>query len=246
MKKLFLLVLCAIICSIFLANVSSKKQDISINDKLIRFHVVANSDLNKDQWVKLKVRDAILKALGPKLSKSSSREESLRILQENLEEIQNIANNVLKQYGQSYSAKAMIGDFTFPIKKYGTITLPAGQYKALKVVLGNGEGKNWWCVMFPPLCFIDITRGLTSEKTDEELRKILNDEEVESITAFKQEPQKQEVVAKVNFDGKNESSSQSIKSNQEKSSELHPNVEFKYKSVEVFEEAFAKIKSIFY
>lgn len=253
MKKLLLIMLCAfLILSLGAVKFSQKKPD-NISDKLIRFHVIANSDLNGDQAVKLKVRDAILKEVGPILSKSNSRDESLKIIQDNLIRIENIANGVLKREGENYNAQAMLGNFNFPIKKYGTITLPAGEYKALRVVLGNGEGKNWWCVMFPPLCFIDITRGLTSEKTDEQLKRVLEDDEVEAITAFDQTSQKEEVKTtkkesqsqKVIKDAIDKNKSLSTDEEAEKSEMLNTSVEFRYKSVEIFAKAFDKFKDIF-
>lgn len=234
MKKLLLLGLCLILITGFtFAQLRGDKPE-NMSDKLIRFHVIANSDLNEDQAVKLKVRDAILENVGPKLSKSSSRDESLKILEENLDNIESIANGVLSKEGEDYRANALLGNFNFPIKKYGTITLPAGEYKALRVVLGEGEGKNWWCVMFPPLCFIDITRGLTSAKTDSELKKVLNDEEVESITAFKQQPVSAQSVANANEKIKSQSSTG-------KTASLKSSIQLKFKSVEVME----KVKYMF-
>jgi stage II sporulation protein R len=257
MKKLLILILViAFILGSLTINLS-RKESTSINDKLIRFHVIANSDLNEDQAVKLKVRDAILSDVGPKLSKSSSREESLKILQANLGKIESISNKILSKEGQNYRAQAMLGDFNFPIKKYGTITLPAGEYKAVRVVLGDGEGKNWWCVMFPPLCFIDITRGLTSEKTDEELKEVLEDEEVEAITAFKQESQNKEVktdkkisesqeIIKSAIDKNKSLNTQSEDIKPSKKSEVFStSVEFRYKSLEVFAKAFSRFKDAF-
>lgn len=255
MKKLFLLSISAVVlCGFVYFNNLSGSNDIS--DKLIRFHVVANSDSETDQNVKLKVRDAILKEIGPKLSKSKSREESLQILKENTGKIEGISNKILKKDGKSYTANAQIGDFNFPIKSYGNITLPEGEYRALKVVLGEGEGKNWWCVMFPPLCFIDITRGLTTEETDEELERVLDEDEMESITAFKQESPKLEVSTKVeNKESKvgKAKDSKEVKEVKETSKEVEeiqknndePKIEFKLKSVEVIKNTFTKIKSFF-
>lgn len=251
MKKLFLISIIAILACGFVYFNNSVNNTGNISDKLIRFHVVANSDLETDQKVKLKVRDAILKEIGPKLSKSKSREESLNILKVNASRIEQISDSVLKKDGKTYTASAQIGDFTFPIKSYGSITLPEGEYKALKVVLGEGEGKNWWCVMFPPLCFIDITRGLTTEETDDELKKVLDDEEMESITAFKPEAIKTEVVTKLeNIENKNSKGkdpkeikvlSESTQS-EEANNILETNVEFKFKSVEIMKNTFSKIK----
>jgi stage II sporulation protein R len=241
MKKLFLLGLCLVLVTSFVLVRSNDVESENMSDKLIRFHVIANSDLNEDQEVKLRVRDAILEDVGPKLSKSGSRDESLKILEENLTNIESIANRELSKEGEKYRADAILGNFNFPIKKYGTITLPAGEYKALRIVLGDGEGKNWWCVMFPPLCFIDITRGLTSEKTDRELKKVLDDEEVESITAFKQQSTNSEVVAKESNNVKSTSYHDKQKTSTGKTAPLKSSIQLRFRSVEVME----KIKYMF-
>lgn len=245
MKKSIIFGMCMVLLAGFILIKNENGSAETINDKLIRFHVVANSDSEEDQSVKLQIRDEILQKYGPILSESNSRSESLQFISENLEEIENTANSILKKEGKGYSAKAVLGESIFPIKQYGTITLPAGEYTALKVVLGEGGGKNWWCVMFPPLCFIDVTRGLTSEETDEELKKVISSKEVESITAFKQDTSKTEVVARVQ--GNNIKASQTAKSTKpaEKTNTIQPSIEFKFKSVEMLKKTFQKLVSLF-
>lgn len=155
-----------------------------ISNKLVRFHVIANSDSIEDQNVKLKVRDAILNRLREPLEKCDTRAQSLLLLQKEKKDIENISDQILLGNGKHYIAKAMIGDFKFPIKSYGNVTLPPGKYRALRVVLGKGGGKNWWCVMFPPLCFIDISKGVTSAQTDKSLKKALSSKEITKITDY--------------------------------------------------------------
>lgn len=121
---------------------------------LIRLHIVANSDDIFDQQVKLLIRDAIIEEMGETLGNVESPEEAERTVRENLPRIEAIANGILNQY-TNYTAKAELGEFQFPTRSYGEFALPAGEYTALRVVLGEGEGKNWWCVLFPPLCFVD-------------------------------------------------------------------------------------------
>ena len=189
MKKIILVLSAALLVFAIMFQQNSITSA-KINDKLIRFHVIANSDSDSDQSVKLKVRDAILNCIGDQLSKSGSVQESFKIIQRNEDQIENTANKILKKEGKNYTARVMLGEYEFPVKNYGDITLPAGKYTALRVVLGNGDGKNWWCVMFPPLCFIDITKGLSSEETNKQLQKVMNDREINAITAFKQQPDK--------------------------------------------------------
>ena len=125
-------------------------------DQLIRFHVLANSDSEQDQALKRAVRDAILKAVSPKLAVSQSLDESRQILKQIRPEMEDISRSVVKDWGKDYSVHTEYGHFSFPTKSYGSLVLPAGDYEALRVVIGEGQGSNWWCVLFPPLCFIDI------------------------------------------------------------------------------------------
>lgn len=245
MKKTIIFGLCLVLVCDLIFIKSSNNNAKTVNDKLIRFHVVANSDSEGDQSVKLRIRDEILQKYGPELSKSSSRSESLQLIDDNLEDIENTANSILEKEGKNYRAKAVLGESIFPIKQYGTITLPAGEYTALKVVLGEGGGKNWWCVMFPPLCFIDVTRGLTSEETDKELKKVISTKDIESITAFKQDTSKTEVVVKSK--GSNVKTSAAPKSTKPavKTKAIQPSIVLKLKSVEIFKKTFERLVSIF-
>jgi len=128
----------------------------STPDQLIRFHVLANSDSEQDQAMKQAVRDAILKEVSPQLSVSQSLDESRQILKKVRPDMADIARSVVKAWGKDYAIHTEYGHFSFPTKSYGTLVLPAGDYEALRVVIGEGQGSNWWCVLFPPLCFIDI------------------------------------------------------------------------------------------
>ncbi|HHW67464.1 MAG: stage sporulation protein [Epulopiscium sp.] len=153
-----------------------------IAEYVIRFHVIANSDSEEDQELKKEVRDAILKEMSPILSDSSSIEGSRKLLIENMDKMKAIAEEVVKKWGKSYPVKVALGPAVFPTKQYGDIVLPTGEYEALKVTIGKGEGKNWWCVMFPPLCFVDVTHGVVPEETKEELKSVLGDEEYRLVT----------------------------------------------------------------
>jgi stage II sporulation protein R len=153
----------------------------SYKESLIRFHVLANSDSPEDQALKLKVRDQIIAAMNPKFEKSKSLDETRHIIQENIEQIEAIASAEIQRNGSDYGVKASLSDVVFPTKNYGSITLPAGTYEALRVEIGKAEGSNWWCVLFPPLCFIDIEKGLTNEKTKQEMMNVLTEEEFKMI-----------------------------------------------------------------
>jgi stage II sporulation protein R len=126
----------------------------------IRFHVIANSDSPEDQQLKLRVRDRLLERFGPELSDIHSIDQGRRIIGEKLSAIREVALEEIKSSGRTYPVQVMFGRFPFPTRVYGDLVLPAGEYEALKVIIGQGKGANWWCVMFPPLCFIDISHGI--------------------------------------------------------------------------------------
>lgn len=138
------------------------KQDLPVscgNEDLIRLHVLANSDSVKDQELKLKVRDAVIAYLAPYLETAADKAAAKQIVLEHQINLVAIAESVVKRNGENYPVDLQIGMFDFPIKSYGSLVLPAGKYEAVRVLLGKAEGKNWWCVLFPPLCFIDITNA---------------------------------------------------------------------------------------
>lgn len=189
------------VVSLMMMTISSeaeKIENISENykEKLIRFHVIANSDSDEDQALKLKVRDAVISYLQPKLAKSSSIQESEAIIIDEYEALEKISQNIILENGYNYEVKVGITLSNFPAKQYSNIVLPAGEYKALKIVIGEGEGKNWWCVMFPPLCFVSEDNGVIDKETDDKLREVLTEEEYELIA---QKDSKKSSKVKVKF-----------------------------------------------
>ncbi|WP_028992336.1 stage II sporulation protein R [Thermoanaerobacter thermocopriae] len=188
MRRLIaLLVLTIIITVNFYGAKAFNLQRKNLSHKLIRFHVIANSDSEEDQELKLKVKDAILVDLTSKFEKVKDVKDSERIIKESMGEIKKVAEETIRKNGKNYNVRVAYGIFDFPTRYYGTITLPAGNYNALKVIIGNGEGKNWWCVIFPPLCFIDVTHGFTDTQTAEEVAKYLSQDEMDLIR--KQKPE---------------------------------------------------------
>lgn len=123
---------------------------------IVRLHVIANSDSEADQRVKLRVRDAVINYLED-LGGAESQAEALAYVDARTDQIATVAEDVLQDGGFTYGAEAMTGIYHFPEKTYGDTTLPEGDYTALRVVLGDGEGQNWWCVLFPPLCLLEPT-----------------------------------------------------------------------------------------
>ncbi|NLK51678.1 MAG: stage II sporulation protein R [Syntrophomonadaceae bacterium] len=144
-----------------------------VYDQWIRFHVVANSDLRLDQAVKLQVRDKVLGELQPMLAQTTGPEAAKGIILQNLDRIQAVAQEEVTRAGQPYSVRCEFGVFAFPLRAYGETVLPAGSYQALRILLGQGAGRNWWCVLFPPLCFVQgsgtpiLEKGYVIEGTEE-------------------------------------------------------------------------------
>ena len=186
-KKLILVFTLIIMAFVYIGYPYIKDQSENIDGlkrNIIRFHVIANSDSEDDQALKLKVRDRILKEMGQQFENSSSIDESRKIIESNMDTLKYIVEDEIKKEGKDYIAQVYLGEDDFPTKSYGGITFPAGEYEALKVVIGEGKGKNWWCVMFPPLCFVDITHGISGD-VQEELKEVLSEDEYELILSDK-------------------------------------------------------------
>ena len=129
--------------------ISDKKQ---LRDSVLRLHVIANSDSQADQEVKLKVRDAVLEEVNGHLDSAMTKQQAREVLEGKLKELEEVANMVLRQEGMTDIATVTLGREEYPTREYDTFTLPAGVYDSLIVSIGEAKGQNWWCVVFPPLC----------------------------------------------------------------------------------------------
>jgi stage II sporulation protein R len=167
-----------------------------LSDNLVRLHVIANSDSSSDQSLKRDVRDIILNFMKDKLKDSKNLEQTKSIINENRKGIEKLAKDEITRQGKDYTVKTMVGIYPFPTKAYGDVTLPAGNYQALRVVIGKGEGANWWCVLFPPLCFVDATHGTVPESVKQKLKNTLTKEEYGIINAADNES---EIPVKIKF-----------------------------------------------
>ena len=154
----------------------------NIADSVFRLHVVANSDTDADQNLKYIVRDSIINYINEISKNASCKEEVIKIAQNNIENIEAIALKTIQDNGYNYSIKVSVGNFVFPSKQYGDITLPPGYYDALKIEIGEAKGQNWWCVMFPPLCFVDISSGIVPDESKEIMKDNMNNEEFSLIS----------------------------------------------------------------
>lgn len=153
-----------------------------IASEIIRFHVIANSDLDQDQAVKMKVKDAVIKALRPRMTQTENIAVARGELQDQMGFIQEVATQTLRENGFYYDVTVSLDQEEFPIKVYGDITLPAGTYEALCIRLGAAEGHNWWCIVFPSLCYVDETYSYVPDESKDQLKNLLSDEEYDSIT----------------------------------------------------------------
>ena len=182
MKKYLLLLIVSV--AFLLLSAYSYVNAVSNNlaDSVFRLHVIANSDSEEDQNLKYKVRDSLIEYMNTLTNNMNTKDEVIQIAKEHIQDFKNIAQNVVKENGYDYEVNIEIGNFSFPTKTYGDISFPAGFYDALKVEIGKAEGQNWWCVMFPPLCFVDVTSGVVPEESKENLEENLGDEEYSIIS----------------------------------------------------------------
>ncbi|MBN7574668.1 MULTISPECIES: stage II sporulation protein R [Clostridium] len=142
-----------------------------VKDSLIRFHVIANSDNDDDQQLKLKVKNRVIDYLYPYLNSSQSLDESRKIIKDKMEDVKTLAQEVIKDNNYDYDVKVELSRENFPDKSYGNITLPQGNYEAFRIIIGSGQGRNWWCVMFPPLCFVDESKAQVEyDKTENKIK----------------------------------------------------------------------------
>ena len=160
----------------------AKNVSLDISESVFRLHVIANSDSKEDQDLKYKVRDSLLEYMNNICKDCSSKEEAISLVEKNKENFKKIAEDTIKSEGYSYTVNINIGNFEFPTKTYGDISLPAGFYDALRVEIGEAKGQNWWCVMFPPLCFVDISSGIVPDQSKETMKENLSEEEYALIS----------------------------------------------------------------
>ena len=153
----------------------------SIAGKILRFHVLANSNSEEDQKLKLQVRDAIGGLLQEKMAQVENREECEKFITEWIPKIEQTAAAVIEENGYDYSVCARLEETDFPVKTYGAYTFPAGRYEALRVTIGEGAGENWWCVLYPNMCFENSMYEVVDERGEKALREVLDEKEYEAV-----------------------------------------------------------------
>ena len=181
--KRLIIVLLLLILFIFISAISYVSAvSNNIANGVFRLHVIANSDSPEDQNLKYIVRDELIKYMNTLAKDCTSKQEVIEIAQNNISNFENIAKKTIQDNGFNYNVTVEIGNFDFPTKTYGDITLPAGTYDSLKIKIGKSEGQNWWCVMFPPLCFVDVTTGIVPEESKKEMKEAMPEEEYSLIS----------------------------------------------------------------
>lgn len=197
----FLLFIYVTICAVSYTNAVCA----DISDSIFRLHVIANSDSVDDQNLKYIVRDNVLQYMNSLTTNSNSKAEIMQVVSEHLEDFRQIAQNTVFENGYDYEVSVEIGNFEFPVKTYGDISFPAGFYDALRIKIGNASGQNWWCVMFPPLCFIDVSSGIVPDDSKQLLESELTEDEYKLISGSENETKVKfkivEVLQNFNFSG---------------------------------------------
>ena len=173
-----LLTLYTLVCAIsYVEAVSS-----NISEGVFRLHVLANSDSLEDQNLKYIVRDKVLEYINGISLGINQKEDFIKLITDQSDKIKEIAKQTILDNGYDYDVTVEIGNFAFPTKTYGDISLPASYYDAVRIKIGNAEGQNWWCVMFPPLCFVDVTSGIVDDESKTLLQENMDEEEYALIS----------------------------------------------------------------
>ena len=182
-SKFFILLVFLLFLYIFISAYSYVNLISSdLRDNVFRLHVIANSDSEEDQNLKYVVKDNLIQYMNSICDNISSKEEAIQMVSTHLTDFTNIANSTIQENGFSYNADVEIGNFNFPTKTYADISFPSGYYDALKVKIGKAEGQNWWCVLYPSLCFVDVTSGILPEESKEDLQNNLTADEYQLIS----------------------------------------------------------------
>ena len=175
---------CLVLLSIVLITEMSRAAFAArVADQVLRFHVIANSDSPEDQALKLEVRDALVAYMAQFNDSFDNAQEAAAFAADHCRELQQIAQTVIDQAGHPYTAQASVTTCHFPNKTYGDLTFPAGNYQALRVEIGQAKGQNWWCVLYPLLCFTEEGMVTVPEESQELLQGALSQKDYERLTA---------------------------------------------------------------
>jgi len=172
---------------------ADRASSLSVEDRILRLHILAKNDDTASQEIKLHVRDAVLTLLQDAVADASDAKEAEAAILPLLADIVAVANQTLEHYGVSYRATAELTTEFFPIKQYGSLLLPPGEYRALRIVLGEGAGRNWWCMLYPSLCFTEGITATLPEEEKENLHGLFTEEEYDLLFSEESEKETQPV-----------------------------------------------------
>lgn len=185
MKKICVLagILISLVVTGIVVNAKQSQMQEELAKEVFRFHVLANSDSDEDQALKMQVKEAVIAYMQEEIPESDSVETTKEWARSHLNAIVNIAKAVIREEGYDYSVMAEVTTCDFPDKTYGDITFPSGRYEALRIEIGEAKGQNWWCVLYPNLCFIDAVNAVVPEKGKKDLKQVLEEDTYEMVTA---------------------------------------------------------------
>ncbi len=152
-------------------------------EEVLRFHVLANSDSTSDQNLKMQVKEAVISYLEKQMPEEMNAEDTKAWVRQHTDELERVSMEVVEKKGYGYPVSAAVTTCYFPRKSYGDVTFPAGNYTALRVEIGAAKGRNWWCVLYPNLCFLDAVNAVVPEEGKKQLRQVLTEDEYEQVTA---------------------------------------------------------------
>lgn len=177
----FLFLIIGMVTLLYCGKIKAERRQKGIAKEIVRLHVIANSDSDNDQKLKMRVKESVVMYLRETMGKAVTVEEAKEQIKEKLPQIEQIAKQKMQSEGYFYEVKAELGNCYFPVKQYGDLTFPAGQYEALRIEIGKSKGRNWWCVMYPSLCFVDSVYQIVPDESKEKLRTSLTAEEYDSL-----------------------------------------------------------------
>ena len=185
MKKICVLagILISLVVTGIVVEAKKSQMQEDLAKEVFRFHVLANSDSAEDQELKMQVKEAVIAYMQEEIPESDSVETTREWAKGHLSAIVNLAEAVIREEGYAYEVMAEVTTCDFPDKTYGDITFPSGEYEALRIEIGEANGQNWWCVLYPNLCFIDAVHAVVPEKGKKDLAKVLDEDTYEMVTA---------------------------------------------------------------
>lgn len=185
MKKICVLagILISLVVTGIVVNAKQSQMQEDLAKEVFRFHVLANSDSDEDQALKMQVKEAVIAYMQEEIPDSDSVETTKEWARSHLDAIVNLAKTVIREEGYDYPVMAEVTTCDFPDKTYGDITFPSGRYEALRIEIGEANGQNWWCVLYPNLCFIDAVHAVVPEEGKKDLKKVLQEDTYEMVTA---------------------------------------------------------------